>query len=403
MKREISALFALAILALFATAGSAAAAGPNPVLSYLSACPVPAPQGQARCYAQVVTRSSGDVQAESLPSGYGPLQLQTAYGLPQIAPSDTQPDWVWNNQTIAIVDAFDDPTAEADLNTYSTAFGLPACTSGSGCFTKVNQNGGSILPWRNGGWALEISLDVQIAHAVCPYCKILLVEAANSSFFNLLTAEDYATSHSHVVSNSWGNNEFLGQNSALFDSHFDRPGVAISFATGDGGYGAEYPASSQFVTAVGGTTLNLNPDNTRASESVWARTGSGCSLYTRKPQWQTDPLCPRRTTADVSADADPKTGAAVYDSTPYCQLLKCSTGWFQVGGTSLSTPIIAGIYALAGNAGSTLYGSYPYAHSGSLFDVDSGRNGFCITYLCAGATGFDGPSGLGTPNGSGGF
>jgi subtilase family serine protease len=154
------------------------------------------------------------------------------------------------------------------------------------------------------------------------------------------------------------------------------------------------------VTAVGGTTLTLKGDNTRLSETAWSGTGSGCSSYEAKPAWQADPGCARRAVADVSADADPNTGASVYDSQGYSG----RRGWFQVGGTSLAAPLIAAVYALAGNAASTTYGSFPYSHTGSLYDVNSGTNGSCSgSYVCTAGLGYDGPTGLGTPNGTGAF
>ena len=235
---------------------------------------------------------------------------------------------------------------------YSTHFGLPACTTANGCFKRVNQKGGTSYPQTNAGWALEISLDVEVAHAVCPNCKILLVEATTNSFANLIAAEDYARTHANVVSNSWGGGEFSSETTSTYDGHFNHVGTPITFSSGDSGYGVEYPASSQYVTAVGGTTLNLNTNNTRKSETVWAGAGSGCSAYEPKPTWQKGAGCVRRTVADVSADANPNTGAAVYDTVRY----QGQSGWFQVGGTSLSSPIIAAVYALAGNGTSTVDG-----------------------------------------------
>jgi subtilase family serine protease len=350
----------------------------------------------------VSTDESGNPLVTSGPVGYGPAQFQTAYGLPSGSAG--------SGQTIGIVDAYDDPTAQQDLARYSTTFGLPqlaTCPSANPCFKKVNQTGGTSLPKSNSGWALEISLDVQIAHAACPNCNILLVEANSNSFTNLLTAEDYATSHATVVSNSWGGSE--GSSETGYDSHFKNTGVPITFSSGDSGYGVEYPAASQYVTAVGGTTLTLNTNNARASETAWSGAGSGCSAYEAKPSWQKDTGCTtHRTVADVAADADPNTGAAIYDSTKYCSLFgffNCTTGWYQVGGTSLASPLVASVYALAGNAGGqNIFGSLPYAHAGSLYDVTSGSNGSCNgSYLCTAGTGYDGPTGLGTPNGNGGF
>jgi subtilase family serine protease len=353
-------------------------------------CPGPAAFGTARCHSHVVTDKNGTPNASSTPTGYGPVQFQTAYGLPSSTAG--------SGQTIGIVDAYDDPNIESDLGVYSSQYGLPSCTTATGCFKKVNQTGGTTYPSKNAGWALEISLDVEIAHALCPNCKILLVEATTNSFTNLLAAEDYAAAHANIVSNSWGGGESSGEISN--DSHFNHIGLPITFSSGDSGYGVEYPAASQYVTAVGGTTLNLNSNNTRKSETVWSGAGSGCSAYEPKPSWQTDSGCARRTVADVAADADPNTGAAVYDTVRY----QGRSGWLQVGGTSLASPIIASTYALAGNGSSTVDGSYPYAHTSSLFDVTSGSNGTCSpAYLCTGEVGYDGPTGNGTPIGTNAF
>jgi len=377
---------ALAACIGFISPGAARAA--NGHANYRAVCPS-APLDTGRCHADVVTDARGNPQATTSPTGYGPVQFHTAYGLPSTAGTA---------QTIGIVDAYNDPNAESDLGVYSSTYGLPSCTTANGCFKKVNQTGGASYPRNNQGWALEISLDVQIAHAICENCKILLVEASSNSFANLLAAEDYATGHATVVSNSWGGSESSGETS--YDFHFNHPGVPITVSSGDGGYGVEYPASSQYVTAVGGTTLNLNSSNTRSSETAWSGAGSGCSAYESKPTWQKDAGCSRRTVADVSADADPNTGASVYDSYGY----QGQKGWFQVGGTSLAAPLIASVYALAGNGSTTTYGSYPYSHTSSLYDVISGSNGSCGgSYLCTAGVGYDGPTGLGTPNGTGGF
>lgn len=365
----------------------AIAAAANGHANYRAACGA-VPADSARCHAQVVTDARGNPLATTSPTGYGPQQFQTAYGVAGLT----------STQTIAIVDAYDDPRAESDLNTFSTTFGLPSCTTANGCFSKVNQSGGTKYPRANQGWALEISLDVQAAHGMCPTCKILLVEASSNSFANLMAAVDYATAHANVVSNSYGAAEFSGETS--YDSHFNHPGVPITVSSGDAGYGVEYPAASQYVTAVGGTTLNLTSSNTRLSETAWSGAGSGCSAYEPKGSWQTDSGCAKRAVADVSADADPSTGASVYDSYGY----QGQKGWFRVGGTSLSAPLIASVYALAANGAGTLFGSYPYANVASLYDVASGSNGSCGgSYLCTAGPGYDGPTGLGTPNGTGGF
>lgn len=359
---------------------AAMAAGSRPV------CPGPAAEGDARCHAHVRTGPNGNPVTNAVPSGYGPTQFRTAYSLPSMTSGV--------GQTIGIVDAYDDPNIEKDLAVYSSQYGLPSCTTANQCFKKVNQTGGTRYPRSNSGWALEISLDVEIAHALCPNCKILLVEASSNSYINLLAAEDYARAHATVVSNSWGGGESSSETS--YDSHFSGNGIPTTFSSGDSGYGVEYPAASQYVTAVGGTTLTLTSTNTRSTETVWSGAGSGCSAYEPKPIWQLDSGCSLRTVADTSADADPNTGAAIYDSVSYLG----QSGWFQVGGTSLASPIIAASYALAGNGSSVTYGSAPYYQSSSLFDVTSGSNGTCGSdaYLCTGEIGYDGPSGNGTPN-----
>lgn len=351
------------------------------------------------CHARVIVDEKGSPKSGSAPSGLGPVELHNAY---------TSQTTVTGRQIIAIVDAYDHPNILSDLNTYSAAFGipsLPACagpvaSSATPCFEKINQNGGHTYPVTNAGWALEIALDVEAAHAMCQNCSILLVEASSNSYANLMAAVDRAiTSGAAVVSNSYGSGEFSGE--TAYDSHFNKTGVAITFSSGDSGYGVGYPASSRYVTAVGGTTLFLNADKTYAGESAWSGSGSGCSAYESKPSWQTDQGCAKRTIADVSAVADPNTGAAVYDSIRYFG----RQGWFKVGGTSLSAPVVAGVYALAGGVPSgTMGNALPYAGAANLHDIVSGSNGSCGgSYLCTAVSGYDGPTGLGTPNGIGAF
>ncbi|MCU1657677.1 MAG: peptidase and in kexin sedolisin [Pseudonocardiales bacterium] len=339
------------------------------------------------------------------PVGYGPAQIQSAYKLAGLHAS---------GRTVAIVDAYDNPKAESDLATYRAAYGLPACTTANGCFRKVNQNGqASPLPVGDYGWAMEISLDLDAVSAACPDCHILLVEANTPDTAALMTAVDTAVRLGAVaVSNSYGGVE--DGTILAADAHLNHPGVAITAATGDGGYGVSWPASSPYVTAAGGTTLNKATNARGWTETVWSGAGSGCSAYEPKPAWQTDTGCAKRTVGDVSADADPNTGLGVYDSYNSCGtsslcdllislgLVQGADGWIQVGGTSLSSPLVASVYALAGN--SVTHGSYPYSHSSSLFDVTSGSNGSCGgSYLCTGKPGYDGPTGLGTPNGTGAF
>lgn len=351
-------------------------------------CPSAAP-GEARCHSLVRVDNSGQPLAATSPSGYGPSDLRSAYNLTSVGSA---------TQTIAIVDAYDDPNAESDLGVYRNQFGLGSCTTANGCFRKVNQTGGTKYPRGNTGWAEEISLDLDMASAICSGCKILLVEASSNSFANLAAAVDEAAAlGANVISNSYGGGEYSGE--VNDQAHFNHPGIAITVSSGDGGYGVEFPAASQFVTAVGGTSLKRDVSTRGFSETVWSGAGSGCSTYIAKPSWQVDAGCSHRTVADVSAVADPNTGVSVYDT-----YRLHPGGWLVFGGTSVAAPIIGGVYALAGNAGSITYGSFSYSHLLSLFDITSGSNGSCGgSYLCTAQAGFDGPTGNGTPNGSGAF
>ncbi|WP_200886738.1 putative Ig domain-containing protein [Phaeacidiphilus oryzae] len=330
------------------------------------------------------------VTPDATPSGYGPTDLRSAYNLPSNGGS---------GQTVAIVDAQDDPNAESDLAAYRSQYGLPSCTTSNGCFKKIDQNGGTNYPSADSGWAGEISLDLDMVSAVAPNAHILLVEASSANMSDLGTAVNQAVSQgAKFVSNSYGGSEDSTDTSAD-SSYFNHPGVAITASAGDSGYGAEYPAASRYVTSVGGTSLS-RASNTRGwTESVWNTsstegTGSGCSAYDAKPSWQTDTGCSKRTIADVSAVADPATGVAVYDTYG-------ASGWNVYGGTSASSPIIASVYADAGTPGSSdVPAKYPYAHTSALNDVTSGSNGSCSpSYLCTAGAGYDGPTGLGTPNG----
>jgi subtilase family serine protease len=365
--------------------------------------------GALRCFAKAIGHGAqAGPQIMSGPTGLGPPQIQSAYKLSGLNAA---------GRTVAVVDAFNDPNAAADLATYRKAYGLPACTVANGCFQQVNQNGAtSPLPSGDYGWAEEESLDLDAISAACPTCHILLVEANSANTSDLATAENSAAKAAGVaaISNSYGGSEASSETST--DNAYNHPGVAITVSSGDSGYGVEYPAASRYVTAVGGTTLTQASNSRGWTESAWSGAGSGCSAYEAKPSWQTDTGCAKRTVADVSADADPNSGLGVYDtynscgSSSFCDYLielgavQGLDGWAQVGGTSLSSPLIASVYALAGNAASVTAGSYPYSHTSSLFDVTSGSNGTCSpSYLCTATTGYDGPTGLGTPNGTSGF
>ena len=370
---------------------------------FARACAFPL-QAAASCGAQIVTDAAGrPLQSPNPPpNALGPAQFHGAYSLPLTAPTA---------QTVAIVDAYNDPNIVSDLAAYDAQYGLPGmasgppndCSSSLPCFEQVNETGGGGLPAANSGWALEISLDVETVHEICQNCNIILVEASSASMTDLGKAENEAASlGANVISNSWGAGEYPGETSDS-SSYFEHPGVAITASAGDSGYGVEFPAASQYVTAVGGTTLSVastasggTSTYSYGGEKAWADTGSGCSQYIPKPRWQGDSGCSNRTVADVAADADPNTGAAVYDSDGY-------SGWLQVGGTSLSAQLIAGVYALTGDASAVYYGQAPYNDPGGLNDVTSGSNGSCGTYLCNAVAGYDGPTGLGSPNGLGAF
>jgi subtilase family serine protease len=403
---RVPVLLAVAALAGGATTAAVAAPSASGVAhANKRVCAAPTRADVAACHARVVVDANGKpvaTPAATTPSGLWPADLVSAYKVP--ASSTTA--------TIAIVDAFHDPTAESDLATYRARFGLPPCTTANGCLSIVNQNGAtSPLPATNGGWAQEISLDLDMASAICPSCHLLLVEATSNAFTDLAAAVDRAAATPGVVaiSNSYGGGEFSQETSATYNAHYDHPHVAVTVSSGDAGYGVEFPAASQYVVAVGGTSLTRATNARGWNESAWSGAGSGCSSYVTKPSWQADASCARRTVADVSAVADPNTGVAVYGPTGSAGT--GPSGWMVFGGTSASAPIIGAMYAL-GTAPAAY--SYPaqkaYQNRTALFDVTSGTNGRCVrgkstsgAYLCQGKAGYDGPTGLGTPNGLGAF
>jgi len=320
--------------------------------------------------------------------GLTPANLQSAYSLPSMTRG--------KGQTVAIVDAFDDPQAEHDLAVYRATFHLPACTTRNGCFRKVNEWGGTGRPRTDSGWSGEIALDLDMVSAVCPLCHILLVEASSASLLDLGKGVDTAVKlGATVVSNSYGVTE--DATARRYAVHYDHPGVVITASSGDGGYGVQVPASYGSVTAVGGTTLSVAHNARGWQETAWYGSGSGCSKDVSKPIWQNDQGCQRRSVVDVSAVGDPSTGVAVYST------YGDATGWLMLGGTSASSPIIAGVYALAGNARETT-GERLYTHYRDFNDIVSGSNGECVpAYLCNAGKGYDGPTGLGTPKGIGAF
>ena len=336
-----------------------------------------------------------DATAHATPSGYGPSSIQSAYKLPSSTAG--------SGETVAIVDAYNDPTAAADLAVYRSQFGLSACTVASGCLKIVSQTGSTTsLPKTDAGWATEESLDLDMVSATCPNCHIILVEATSSSNANLGKAVNEAAAlGADAISNSYGGNE--SSTDKTYDTtYYDHPGIAITASSGDSGYGAQYPAASPYVTAVGGTSLSTSSNSRGWTETAWSDAGAGCSAYDAQPSYQASvgTGCSKRAIADVSAVADPNTGVAVYDSTAY----EGFSGWQVYGGTSVSSPIIASVYALAGNTASVNNAALAYANTGSLNDVTSGSDGSCSTsQLCKARVGWDGPTGLGTPNGVGAF
>lgn len=373
-------LFALTFFTWGSTAFAApvatASAAPKR-LSYVSACAAVG-VGYARCLALVATIQGSNnpliVNPNAHSTGgnppYGPSDFHNAYALPTNASG---------TPTVAVVDAYSNPNLASDLAHYRSGYGLPACTTGSGCLKIVNQTGGSKLPPGNTGWGLEESLDVDMVSAICENCHILVVDATSPSNANLGIAVNEAVKLGAIaVSNSYGENEFSNENTPC-KSYYTHNNVAVTASTGDSGPGESYPAICHTVIGVGGTTLNPN-----GTETAWSGSGGGCSVYVKIPAWQKSSLthCSKHAVADVSADADPNTGAYVYDTYGY-------GGGLQVGGTSESSPIIASVYALAGNVSSTKHpASLPWANysSGCLFMVGSSQYAY--------------QTGLGSPNGT---
>jgi subtilase family serine protease len=386
---------ALSAALVFAGASAASAQSAQGIersgaIFHRAVCPGKAGPETARCHAHVVTDSNGnalerDAVPNVTPSGYGASTLQAAYNInPNAGNSST---------IIAIVDAYGYSGAESDLAVYRSTMGLSPCTTQNGCFTKYNQFGQKgNYPRDDTGWSQETALDLDMASAMCPNCKIILVEAASPTYGNLAMAVNTAAGlGAHAISNSYGGGE---NGSQPYEGAYNHPGIAITASSGDSGYGVEFPASSPHVTAAGGTSLFLSGGR---SETVWSGAGSGCSAVYAKPSWQKDPLCTMRMVADVSAVADPATGVAVYGPASSRR-----SAWQVYGGTSVAAPLIAGVYA--NNGGAVNYGSNPYSGTAALNDVTQGSNGNCGgTYFCTAGPGYDGPTGLGTPNGNSAF
>ena len=366
-------------------------AAARPTGTYHAVCDAIQRPGEMRCLALVRDdAASHEFGPDGSPAGYGPADLQSAYNFNPTGGSGV---------TVAIIDAFDNPNLESDLQVYRAQYGLPTCSSSNGCFTKVNQTGGSKLPKGNEGWGAEESLDVDMVSANCPNCKILVVEGTSPTNKDLGTAvATAATLGAATISNSYSGDNYASENT---NSPYEqnRP---VTASAGDGGYGTGFPASSDYTIAVGGTTLTKGGGGSRGwTETVWSGSGSGCVKASAKPSWQTDKGCKYRTVGDIAYDADPNTGVAVYDTYG-------GDGWQVYGGTSVSSPAIAAMFAAAGNAGSVQNAGWiwnPANHGASqLNDITSGSNGSCkVQYLCNGEVGYDGPTGWGTPNGLSGL
>jgi len=493
--RHLAVLSPVAIAAglilLCASAAGASTLSPLPAADYSARalCSAPA-RGQAACMALALVPQTAGARAHTHPLGMARPALQpdsspVTAGYVGLRPQDLHsvyalPTTSTTTQKIAIVDAYNDPTAEADLKGYDEQFGLPACTSANGCFAVVNENGKSApLPFpksnaelesarggstgerkaaeRATGWDLEISLDIETAHATCQNCSIVLLEAETSAYPNLEAAEhSAAVLGASEISNSWGGPEEGETVEAEKASPFNDPGVVITASAGDDGYlgwdaansaergFAEFPASSPHVVAVGGTRLQIEANGTWAGETVWngdGADGGGCSTVFEAQPWQQNVAgwgkvgCRgMRAVSDIAADADPYTGVAVHDTSPDCSAEYEEGGvmhevahWCTIGGTSLASPLIASVFALAGGAkgasypARTLYQNRLGAPT-ALHDVTSGSNGDCASAfqiesglsgctiaaeaescagkrICLAGSGYDGPSGLGTPDG----
>jgi len=396
----------------------AAVRQPNLGRNYKAACDVKRPGDQVVCFALVRTDVGGApgvnalaVSPDTTVEGYGPKQLRAAYDLPSTTKG--------SGQTVALIESGNYPTAGADLTTYRSHYGLTACTVKNGCFSKVGQTGSSTsLPAENASWAEETALDMDMVSAVCPKCHILIVEANSSTDANLgAAANEAATLGATEISNSYGGGEF-----AASDSNYDHSGIVTLASAGDQGYGegSTQPCSFASVVCTGGTSLQPASNARGYTEVVWndlsfgeGASGSGCSSLVAKPSWQTDTGCTKRSQSDVSFDADPENGVAVYDSTPY----EGYKGWLEFGGTSVASPALAAVYALAGNATSlgpdAAQTIWENAGAG-LFSVTSGNNlssgescGSAYPYICTAGTGADGvysgPGGWGSPDGTSDF
>jgi subtilase family serine protease len=389
----VAAVGAASLVATALATGAPSASAAPAKLHPAHVCKTVVAKGEASCHALKMVDAKGVSPASTTPAStaLSPAQVRAAYNLGGTSSG---------GKTVAIVDAYGYTNLARDLATYRSYWGLPACTTASGCLKIVDQAGGSALPRMDIGWGQEQALDVDAVSAACPDCKILVVQAKTASIVNLGTAVNTAVRlGAAVVSNSYGGGDL---SDATYGSYYNHKGVAITASTGDNGIqGGSYPAASSFVTAVGGTSLKMS-GTSRVSETAWSGAGSGCSTVNAALAVAStfNTGCAKRAIADVSAAADPGTGglAVYYPSS------KTTSTWGQFGGTSESAPIIASVYALGTNTFGDYPNTLPYTHTGSLFDITSGSNGTCsTTQWCNARAGWDGPTGLGTPNGVGAF
>jgi subtilase family serine protease len=329
--------------------------------------------------------------------GLSPSQIRHAYGFDAISNQGA-------GQTIALIEAFGDPKIESDLATFNQAFNLPPCTTSNGCFQQLSSNGKNLGTGQI--WSLETALDVEWAHAIAPQANIMLVEAPSDILSDMLQAVDFAVSHgATVVSMSWGGPEFAGENA--LDNHFVAGNVSFVASAGDFGAGVIYPAVSPYVLSVGGTSLTvLNNQGSYGGEVAWSGSGGGQASFEPQPAFQTDFSIPYsrsgvRGNPDVSYNADPNTGFAVYTTVSY-QGFK---GWVQVGGTSAGAPQWAGLIAIArsmgfspGLAGTNpaIYAAAKSKHTQNYHDITTGANGTCGE-LCTAVKGYDYVTGIGSP------
>jgi hypothetical protein len=346
----------------------------------------PAP-GEIGCHALVRT-TNGAIHVDATPQGFGPADLQAAYRV--LYAASTTP-------TIAVVDAYNYSALESDLGMYRAQFGLPTCTIANGCLRIVNENGQpSPMPPdapANDDWTVETALDVDMASAACPQCKLLVVLASSTQLSDLVPSQRTAVQlGATVVSDSWGGVDTA--NHPVTEPYFDHAGVPTFVSAGDDGYnqggmGPHYPSTSAFVIAVGGTRLVRDGSARGWSEVAWTNGGSSCSTAIPKPAYQPASPCAFRAASDVAAVADTASPVAVYNAN--------HGGWIEVGGTSASAPLVAGMVAASGLA-PQVSAAWFAQHASLLHDVTSGTNGSCGSVICNAGPGWDGPTGFGTPD-----